>query len=64
MICRCFRTKGKLSQPLSEDGIGRHYALAREYAALLEDSPGVLNVTWFSDEAHLHLNGYINEQRV
>jgi hypothetical protein len=42
----------QLSQPLSQDGI------ARRYGALLEDSPGVLNVTWLPDEAHFHLDGH------
>jgi hypothetical protein len=42
----------QLSQPLSEDGIARCYAFAREYGALLKDSSGVLNIAWFSDEAH------------
>jgi hypothetical protein len=54
----------QLSQPLPEDGIARRYAFAREYRALLEDNSGVLNVTWFSDEAHFHLDGYINKQNV
>jgi hypothetical protein len=31
-----------------EDGLAIRYAFAREYGALLEGSPGVLNVTWFS----------------
>jgi hypothetical protein len=36
----------------------------REYGALLECSLSVLNVTWFSDEAHIHLEGYINKQNI
>jgi hypothetical protein len=32
--------------------------------ALLQDSPGVLSVTWFSDEAHFHFDGHINKQNV
>jgi hypothetical protein len=31
---------------------------------LLEDSPSVLNVTWFSDEAHFHLGGYVSTDTV
>jgi hypothetical protein len=54
----------QVSQPLSEDGIARRYAFAREYVALLEDNPGVLDVTWFSDKAHFHFDGYINKQNV
>jgi hypothetical protein len=44
---------------MSEDGIVRRYSFAMEYGALLEDSLGVLNAIWFSDEAHLHLDAYI-----
>jgi hypothetical protein len=51
----------QLSQPLSKDGIARHYTFVKKYGALLEDNPGVMNV---SDEAHFHLNGYINMQNV
>jgi hypothetical protein len=33
-------------------------AFARECGALLENSPDVFNITWFSNEAHLRLNDY------
>ena len=52
----------QLSQPLSEDGIDRRYNFSKEYGALLEENPNVVQVTWFSDEAHFHLNGYVNKQ--
>jgi hypothetical protein len=29
-----------------------------------EDNPGVVNATRFSNEAHFHLDGYINKQNV
>jgi hypothetical protein len=51
-----------LSHPLWKDGTARHYVIAREYRELLEESSGVLNVTWFSDEAYFHLDCYINKQ--
>jgi hypothetical protein len=35
-----------------------------EQGAVLEDGTGVLNVTWFSDEAHFHLDGYSYKQHV
>jgi hypothetical protein len=50
-----FPYKMQLSQPVSGAGIARRYVLARENIAILEDSSGALNVTWFSDEAHLNL---------
>jgi hypothetical protein len=31
---------------------------------LLEDNSGVLNVAWFSDEVHIHLDGYVNKQNI
>jgi hypothetical protein len=48
--------KMQLSQLLSEDGKARRYAFAKKYGALLEDNPGVLNVTRSSDEAHFRLS--------
>jgi hypothetical protein len=59
-----FPHKTELSQLLPEDGINRHYAIAREFEALLEDNPGILNVTWFSDGAHSHLDVSDNEQNI
>jgi hypothetical protein len=52
----------QLSQPLSKHGIERRRGFAREYGALLEEIPGVLNVTWFSNEAHFQLNSYTKKQ--
>jgi hypothetical protein len=54
-----FPCKTELSQLLPEDGIRRPYAIAKEFEALLEENPGILNVMWFSDGAHLHLNGSV-----
>lgn len=62
MTRHCFRKKVQLSQSLSDDGITRR--IAREYGPLLEGNPGPLNATWFSDEAHFHVDGYINKQNV
>jgi hypothetical protein len=45
----------------SGDGIARWYASARRYRPLLEVKQ-VVNVTWFTIEAHFHLNGYINKK--
>jgi hypothetical protein len=39
-------------------------AFAMEYVPLLEDNPGVLNVTSFSSEQRFHLDGCINKQNV
>jgi hypothetical protein len=36
----------------------------RVYGALMEDSSGVLYVSWFSNEEHLNLDGYINKKNV
>jgi hypothetical protein len=47
-ICRddlSFPYKMQLNQPLSEDRIEKRYVFAREYGTLLEDNPGVLNIT-------------------
>jgi hypothetical protein len=45
VITCLFPYKMHLRQPLSEDGIARRYAFAREYGALVEDNSGVFNVT-------------------
>jgi hypothetical protein len=31
---------------------------------ILQDNTGILNVTWFPDETHFHLDGYINKKNV
>jgi hypothetical protein len=49
---------------MSEDEIARRYAFAKVYGTRMEDSPSVLNVTRFSDEAQFHLDGYINKKNV
>jgi hypothetical protein len=59
-----FPYETQLTQPLSEDRIQRYYAFVKEKGALLEDSQAILNVTWWSDGAHFHLDGYINKQNV
>jgi hypothetical protein len=47
---------------LEEDETARRYAFVREYGALLKDTSGLLNVTWISDEAHFHSDGYISTE--
>jgi hypothetical protein len=59
-----FPYKMHLSQPLSEDGIARRYALAKDYGALMKCNPGVLNVTWLSSKAHFHFHGHTNKENV
>jgi hypothetical protein len=59
-----FPQEMQLSRSLSEDRITRCYAFGRDYRALLEENLSVLNVTWFSNEAHFHLDGYVNNQNV
>jgi hypothetical protein len=60
-ICRddlsLFLYKTQLSLPLPEEGIVEMLWLWD--GALLEDSPGVFYVTWFSDGARFYLDGYI-----
>jgi hypothetical protein len=53
--------KMQLRRLLSDDVIARCYAFAREYVALLKENPGVLNVIWFSNDAHFHLDDYLNK---
>lgn len=55
-----FAQKTHPCQPLLEDATARHYTFVRVYGAQIVDNPGVFNVPWFSNEAHFHLDGYIN----
>jgi hypothetical protein len=50
-----------LRRLLSEDVIAKCYAFGKENIALLEENPGILNVTWFFNKAHFHLNEYVNK---
>ncbi|PNF21976.1 hypothetical protein B7P43_G17843, partial [Cryptotermes secundus] len=34
----------------------------KEPDTLVQDNPGILDYTWFSDEARFHLSGYVNLQ--
>ena len=34
----------------------------RWFQTLLRENPGILDYTWFSDEAWFHLSGYVNSQ--
>jgi hypothetical protein len=45
----------QLSEALSEDEIERRCAFAREYGALLEGIPGVMNVAWCSTNRKLSI---------
>jgi hypothetical protein len=64
-ICRddlsLYQYKMQVSKPL-EDGIMRLYTFATEYGALLEGSPRMLHVTWFSAEVHFYLDSYIGKK--
>lgn len=57
-----FPYKIQLSLSLSQDGTDRRFNFCNEDGALLEENPNLLQVTWFSDEAHFHLNGYVSNQ--
>jgi hypothetical protein len=41
----------------------RYYAFVRENRVPLEENSGDLNVAWLSDEAHVHLDVYVNRQK-
>ena len=34
----------------------------RWFQTILKENPGILDYTWFSDEAWFHLSGYVNSQ--
>jgi hypothetical protein len=52
----------QLGHPLLENRIEGRNDFSKEYVALLEDNPGVLNVIWFYDEARFYSDRCINKQ--
>jgi hypothetical protein len=52
----------QLSQPLLGNRTEGRYDFSREYVALLEDNPGVLNVRRFFDKARFYFDRCIKKQ--
>jgi hypothetical protein len=36
--------------------------LSKNFQTFIDENPGIMDYTWFSDEALFHLSGYVNSQ--
>ena len=45
---------------LSNDDVTRRLAMCKWFSTKMEEEPDWINNVWFSDEAHFHLNGAVN----
>jgi hypothetical protein len=53
-----------MQQALLEDDKARVVDFCVDFKMFLEDNAAVLQSIWFSDEAHFHLNSYVNNQNM
>lgn len=52
----------QVGQRLSNQDMNARVAYCGQFLAMLYENPDFLNNVWFSDESHIHLEGYINKQ--
>ena len=57
-----FPYKIQIRQSLSNKDCDSRLDFARWMMDLINETPDVLNLIWFSDESHFHLNGHVNSQ--
>lgn len=53
-----------LIRRLYDAGKAKRVDFCGDFKPFLEDNPAVSQSIWFSDEAHFHLNGYVNKQNM
>jgi hypothetical protein len=59
----CMLTGLGLSRNLnSQQDYDKCMTYCRWFQTFFEENPGILDYTWFSDEAWFHLSGYVNSQ--
>jgi hypothetical protein len=51
-----------MQQALLDADKAKRIDFCGDFKMFLEDNAAVLQIIWFSDEAHLHLNGYVSKQ--
>jgi hypothetical protein len=49
-------------QELKQQDYDKCTTYCRWFQTFIEENPGILDYTWFSDEAWFHLSGYVNSQ--
>lgn len=52
----------QIGQRLTEPDMRARMVYCGTFLAMVYEDPAFLNNVWFSDESHIHLNGYINRQ--
>jgi hypothetical protein len=61
----CMLTGLGLSRNLnSQQDYDKPMTYWRWFQAFIDENPGILDYTWFSDEAWFHLSGYVNSQNM
>ena len=51
-------------QRQTDDNKAEHLAFRQDISQKIENNPGLLNLKFFGDEAHCHLSGHINKQKM
>jgi hypothetical protein len=52
----------RVVQDLEQQDYDKRMTYCRWFQTLIDENPGILDYTWFSDEAWSHLSGYVNSQ--
>jgi hypothetical protein len=52
----------RVVQELKQQEYDKRMTYCRWFQTFIDDNPGILDYTWFSDEAWFHLSGYVNSQ--
>jgi hypothetical protein len=64
----CYKKAGlhayrfRVAQELIQQDYDKSMTYCRWFQTFIEENPGILDYTWFSDEAWFHLSGYVNSQ--
>jgi hypothetical protein len=53
----------KVVQELKQQDYDKLMTYCRWFQTFMDENPGILDYTWFSDEAWFHLSGYVNSQK-
>jgi hypothetical protein len=56
------RLRFTVVQELEQQDYDKRMTYCRWFQTFIDENPGILDYTWFSDEAWFHLSGYVNSQ--
>jgi hypothetical protein len=54
----------RVVQELKQQDYNKRMTYCRWFQTFIVENPGILDYTWFSDEAWFHLSGYVNSQNI